>query len=271
MADVAYVGSLGRHVLQTRNLNALPYGTRFLPSSIDPTTGSSLPEAFLRRYRGYLDILQTEFDGSAGRTHTLVVNYSYDLPSVRQVWNNAVARAVLDNWQVSGSRARRPARRSASPAALKESRTSPAAEAWESIPARITSAIQTSRRAIGLPRAPLRPSASSRRRSPPIGSALEDPTRSSVPGTSIGTSPSRSGFRSTARARCSSAASCTNAINTVQFSNVNNSAEFDRAGNQVNGEFGQYTDGARRAAHSVDGESAVLAVRAIVPLVGPRR
>ena len=39
VADVSYVGSVGRRMLQTRNINAVPYGANSLPSSIDPTTG----------------------------------------------------------------------------------------------------------------------------------------------------------------------------------------------------------------------------------------
>jgi hypothetical protein len=63
VADVAYVGSSGRRLLQTRNLNALPYGTNFQPSSLDATTGGALPSVFLRPYRGYGDILASEFSG----------------------------------------------------------------------------------------------------------------------------------------------------------------------------------------------------------------
>ena len=63
VGDFAYVGSKGRKLLQTRNLNAVPYGTNFLPSSIDPTTGGALPNAFLRPYLGYADILFSEFAG----------------------------------------------------------------------------------------------------------------------------------------------------------------------------------------------------------------
>jgi hypothetical protein len=62
LGDIAYVGSKGRRLLQTRNLNAVPYGTNFLPSSIDPT-GNTLPANFLRPYRGYGDILLSEFAG----------------------------------------------------------------------------------------------------------------------------------------------------------------------------------------------------------------
>jgi len=50
-------------MLQTRNINAVPYGTNFLPSSIDPTTGGALPNVFLRPYSGYTDILVSEFAG----------------------------------------------------------------------------------------------------------------------------------------------------------------------------------------------------------------
>ena len=63
VADVAYVGSIGRRLLQTRNINAVPYGTNFRASSIDPTTGGPLPANFLRPYRGYGDILVSEFAG----------------------------------------------------------------------------------------------------------------------------------------------------------------------------------------------------------------
>ena len=41
----------------------MPYGDNFLPSSIDPTTGQPLPANFLRPYRGYGDILVSEFAG----------------------------------------------------------------------------------------------------------------------------------------------------------------------------------------------------------------
>ncbi len=40
--DVAYVGSFGRHMGQTTDINMLPYGTRFLPSSLD-ATNSTVP------------------------------------------------------------------------------------------------------------------------------------------------------------------------------------------------------------------------------------
>lgn len=64
--DVAYVGSVGRHLLQRRSLNAVPYGTRFLPSSIDPTTGNTaLADNFLRPLPGYADIQYIEMASSS--------------------------------------------------------------------------------------------------------------------------------------------------------------------------------------------------------------
>ncbi len=69
--DSAYVGSVGRRLLQRRSLNAVRYGTRFLPSSIDPTTGNTaLPDNFLRPHPGYADIQYTEM-ASSSNYHSL--------------------------------------------------------------------------------------------------------------------------------------------------------------------------------------------------------
>jgi hypothetical protein len=69
--DAAYVGSVGRHLLQRRSLNAIPYGTRFLPSSIDSTTGNTpLPDNFLRTLPGYSDIQYIEM-ASNSNYHSL--------------------------------------------------------------------------------------------------------------------------------------------------------------------------------------------------------
>jgi hypothetical protein len=68
--NVAYVGSLSRHLLQSENLNAIPYGTTFLAKNQDPTKnsgtlGSAAYDAnFLRPYPGYGDIQVHQFSGS---------------------------------------------------------------------------------------------------------------------------------------------------------------------------------------------------------------
>lgn len=68
--DVAYVGNVGRHLMQRRSFNAVPYGTNFTPRALDPTTGSRLPVNFLRPTRGFGDILYGEFS-STSNFHSL--------------------------------------------------------------------------------------------------------------------------------------------------------------------------------------------------------
>jgi hypothetical protein len=64
--DVAYVGSVARHLLQRRQLNAFPYGTNFQGQVIDPTVGDiPLPPNFLRPIRGYGNIGYVEFASSS--------------------------------------------------------------------------------------------------------------------------------------------------------------------------------------------------------------
>lgn len=64
VVSVAYVGNLGRHLLQNRNLNTLPYGTRFQPWAQDATSpGRPLPDTFLVPYRGYQAISALENSG----------------------------------------------------------------------------------------------------------------------------------------------------------------------------------------------------------------
>ncbi len=88
--DVAYVGNTQKHLLDTRNINAVPYGTNFLPSNIDPTVTGNKPLAsnLLRPYRGFGDINYLEFSGIGNYnamqvqitkrfSHSLTYNMSY--------------------------------------------------------------------------------------------------------------------------------------------------------------------------------------------------
>jgi hypothetical protein len=76
--DIGYAGSLGRHLLWQRNINAVPLGANFLnvnPQNRDPSTTSSvLPANFLRPYQGYGDILIYEFANSSNY-NALLVNF----------------------------------------------------------------------------------------------------------------------------------------------------------------------------------------------------
>ena len=77
--DVSYVGSLGRHLNWTRNINPVPIGARFLdlhPENRDPsTTSSALPTNFLRLYQGWGDITMYEF-GASSNYNSLQVSAS---------------------------------------------------------------------------------------------------------------------------------------------------------------------------------------------------
>ncbi len=42
---------------------------------------------------------------ASSQAHNLVINYTWDLPSASRLWNSALVRAVLDNWQLSGENA----------------------------------------------------------------------------------------------------------------------------------------------------------------------
>jgi hypothetical protein len=75
-------------------INALPRGTAFQPSSIDPTTGGLLPTDLLRPYRGYGNIRMWDYTGYANY-HALQtgVNRRYEngfLFSVFYVWSKAL-------------------------------------------------------------------------------------------------------------------------------------------------------------------------------------
>lgn len=68
--DVAYAGNMGRHLGQTRGLNNVPYGARFLPENTDPTTNTPLPDNFFRPYYGYAGLPYLEF-ASTSSYHSL--------------------------------------------------------------------------------------------------------------------------------------------------------------------------------------------------------
>ncbi len=64
LVDVSYVGNRSQHLLQNRDLNTLPYSTRFAPENEDPSApGRPLPDNFLRAYPGYGSITYIENSG----------------------------------------------------------------------------------------------------------------------------------------------------------------------------------------------------------------
>ena len=66
VVEAGYVGSLGRHLMWQRNLNAIPFGANFDPKNADRTnTGLPLSPGFLRPYAGYDDITFREWAASS--------------------------------------------------------------------------------------------------------------------------------------------------------------------------------------------------------------
>jgi hypothetical protein len=66
--SVGYSGSLSRHLLWSRNINAVPLGAQFLnlnPQNKNPLSSSALPTNFLRPYSAYGDVGLYEFAGTS--------------------------------------------------------------------------------------------------------------------------------------------------------------------------------------------------------------
>ena len=169
LLNVSYVGSVSNHLLDTLNLNPVPFGAAFLPQNQDPTLQKASPNAlagtnallsqFLRPYVGFNDITEYLFVGNSNYnslqvslnrrfasglmlgvaytrsrcmdtndsfaairfdqyTHmaeygpcgydipnNFVANYVYSVPKITSrlgFGNNRMAKAVLDDWQISG-------------------------------------------------------------------------------------------------------------------------------------------------------------------------
>ena len=75
VVDVSYVGALGRHLIAARNINAVPFGTNFLPQNRDTSATSAtaaLPASLLRPYLGYNNITFYAYDSNSSY-HSLQV------------------------------------------------------------------------------------------------------------------------------------------------------------------------------------------------------
>jgi len=105
VVDVAYVGSIGRRLLWTRNINEVPLGANFRPENIDPTTRRPYTTTFLRPYVGYEDILIRE-PGSSSSYHSLQVSANRRFARTLQfgaswTWSKALGFNDTDDQVVS--------------------------------------------------------------------------------------------------------------------------------------------------------------------------
>ncbi len=100
VVDVAYVGSLGRHLFQSRDINAIPYGARFLPQNQDPTTRLPLQDNFFRPFPGWASMNYRENSGTSNY-HSLQVQANRRFSRGVQfggawTWSKAMAYADSD-------------------------------------------------------------------------------------------------------------------------------------------------------------------------------
>ena len=88
MIDAAYVGALGRHLIESTNLNSEPLGTDWLPSSRDATNANAvLPSQFLRPYPGYGNITYYFYGGNS--------HYNSLQTTVRRRYKNNLTYGVI--------------------------------------------------------------------------------------------------------------------------------------------------------------------------------
>jgi hypothetical protein len=90
--------SLQLAVNRRRSADGLSFGLAYTHELVNKTLSGIDPFVDDNRARNYRWV--TGNDGS--RQHILTINYAYEVPSISRVWNNSVAKAILENWQVSG-------------------------------------------------------------------------------------------------------------------------------------------------------------------------
>jgi hypothetical protein len=81
-------------VNRRRSADGLSMGVAYTYQIVNKGLGAIDPFVADNRARNY--------NSSGRRPHTLTFNYAYDVPELSHHWNNVIAKAVFDNWQVSG-------------------------------------------------------------------------------------------------------------------------------------------------------------------------
>jgi hypothetical protein len=66
VVNVSYVGNVGRHLQVSRNINAVPYGARYLPQNADPANPATpLNDNFFRPFPGWAGITYNDFSSTS--------------------------------------------------------------------------------------------------------------------------------------------------------------------------------------------------------------
>lgn len=104
LIDIAYAGTLGRHLQQSYNLNGLPPGIDFLPSSQDPTIpGRPLPQDFLRPYPGLGNLPYITYDATSNYNSLQVQAHRRFVKGfiINGVWTYSKTMSTSDSGAVS--------------------------------------------------------------------------------------------------------------------------------------------------------------------------
>jgi hypothetical protein len=88
--------SLQLTVNRRRSADGLNYGFAYTYQISNENLGSIDPFMTDEQNRA------RNYNSSGRRPHTLVINYSYEIPNLSQKWDNVIAKSVFDNWQISG-------------------------------------------------------------------------------------------------------------------------------------------------------------------------
>jgi len=110
--DVSYVGTLGSHLLQRRNINAPVYGAAYQGANQDPTlaantTGANaLPVDFLRPYQGFGNISYIE-PASSSNYHSMQTSLNRRfkkglLLGITHTWSKALGTQAVDLPGING-------------------------------------------------------------------------------------------------------------------------------------------------------------------------
>ncbi|MCS7023601.1 MAG: TonB-dependent receptor [Bryobacteraceae bacterium] len=91
VVNIAYVGNVGRHLQQSRNINLVPYGARFLPQNADPSNPSTpLNDNFFRPFPGWGTITYNEFAGTS--------NYNSLQATLNRRFNRGLSMGIAYTW-----------------------------------------------------------------------------------------------------------------------------------------------------------------------------
>lgn len=94
MIDVAYVGALGRHLVEADNLNSEPLGTDWQPQNLDATNSNKvLPSQFMRPYLGWGNITYYFYGGNSSY-HSLQAQ-------LRRRYKNNLTYGAIWTWSKS--------------------------------------------------------------------------------------------------------------------------------------------------------------------------